>query len=280
MTPDPYKALGLPHSATPAQIKVAYRKLALIYHPDRLTRRKASPGEIQVATNKFAEISVAYQLLSDERRKKDYDHVYKYGGFDDAPPSPPSRHTSQPTTFHQGSTPPRPTQPPPGFSPFPQSAQDKKRSTGIGYTVTDPFSYLFTCGNKQSAAVAGIQIPSRMHLVHPPPGGGFRIAFSSGQYKKKPNGSKVCVSKTTQFVQGKKYTRVETTTLYPDGRKEVVIEGNDYVQRKISTPPKRKKSKVAPVAAKKEEPWYTCAWNEIRHKLTMCHNPCSAVLAQ
>jgi hypothetical protein len=129
-----------------------------------------------------------------------------------------------------------------------------------------------------------------MHLSHPPSGGGLRFAFSSGQFATMSNGSKTIVSKTTQFVQGKKYSRVETTTLHPDGRKEVVIEGNDYVERHVSSPSKRKKSfsssgrkkSVKEDVAPKEEqpPWYMCAWHLMREKLSMCHNPCGTILAQ
>mmetsp|Transcript_16837 Transcript_16837/g.23407 ORF Transcript_16837/g.23407 Transcript_16837/m.23407 type:complete len:99 (-) Transcript_16837:725-1021(-) len=67
--PDPYEALGLPHDASQAQIKLAYRKLALEYHPDQMTRRSASDEETKYASDRFAAISAAYQLLSDPRKK-------------------------------------------------------------------------------------------------------------------------------------------------------------------------------------------------------------------
>ena len=76
---DPYLVLNLPHSATQDEIKKSYRNLARQYHPDRVT----DPDEKEKATASFAEISTAYALLSDPRRKAQYDHIYKYGGFDD-----------------------------------------------------------------------------------------------------------------------------------------------------------------------------------------------------
>ena len=90
------------------------------------------------------------------------------------------------------------------------------------------------------------------------------------------------VSKTTQFVAGKKYSRVETTTVHPDGRKEVVIEGNDYVERHVSSPPPKRKKSKEDVTQKQpdEKPWYIGAWHQVREKLTMCHNPCGTILAQ
>lgn len=81
---DPYTILGLDHNASPTQIKVAYRKLALQYHPDRqLQQQEQSEQQQQEATDKFAEISSAYAILSDPTKKSQYDHLYKFGAFDD-----------------------------------------------------------------------------------------------------------------------------------------------------------------------------------------------------
>jgi curved DNA-binding protein CbpA len=291
MTRDPYKTLGLPHNASAGQIKQAYRKLALQLHPDRLTRQNITEDEKKEAEKRFADIASAYQLLADGQRKRQYDHIYKYGGFDEEEENEPPtvrRTTAQPTTFHQPNATPRnsyrraKSAPPGGFSPFPTAADSQKRSTGIGYTVTDPFAFVLSGGKNRSAAVAGIQIPSRVHLGHNPPGGGIRLAFSSGKFEKQKDGGKKCVTKTTQFVHGKKYSKVETTTIHPDGRKEILIEGNDYVERRISSPPKKKsrrKEQDKNVAAKKDEPWYIGAWRGIQDKLSMCHNPCAAIIA-
>jgi curved DNA-binding protein CbpA len=245
------------------------------YHPDRLARQNASPEETKQAADKFAAVAGAYQLLSDPQRKQAYDHVFKYGGYDDDPPQPQVSQRNSASRAEDNT-----------YTPF---AKTKEPSRGIGYVVRNPFSALF-CQQDQMAAVAGVQIPPRMHLSHPPAGGGIRFAFSSGQFATMDNGSKKIVSKTTQFVQGKKYSRVETTTLHPDGRKELVIEGNDYVERHVSSSNKRKKSFSASgrknlvkedVAPKEEQPpWYICAWHQMREKLSMCHNPCGTILAQ
>src|SRR5919197_378656 len=62
---DYYDVLGVPKSASKDEIKNAYRKLALQYHPDR---NKAAGSE-----EKFKEISEAYAVLSDDEKRKRYD---------------------------------------------------------------------------------------------------------------------------------------------------------------------------------------------------------------
>ncbi len=73
---DYYKALGVSKTAKPAEIKAAYRKLARKYHPD------ANKGEAS-AEERFKEISEAYSVLSDEKRRKEYDEARSLfgGGF-------------------------------------------------------------------------------------------------------------------------------------------------------------------------------------------------------
>ncbi|ODQ83153.1 hypothetical protein BABINDRAFT_159602 [Babjeviella inositovora NRRL Y-12698] len=80
MDTDLYEILGLDSSATAAEIKKAYRKLALQYHPD-----KAAEGEREESELKFKEISSAYEILSDEAKRDAYDnrgsyHDYSQGG--------------------------------------------------------------------------------------------------------------------------------------------------------------------------------------------------------
>lgn len=62
---DYYEVLGVAKSATPEEMKKAYRKLALEWHPDR----NKSPQ----AHEKFKEINEAYAVLSDPRKKEQYD---------------------------------------------------------------------------------------------------------------------------------------------------------------------------------------------------------------
>jgi DnaJ-class molecular chaperone len=77
-TVDPYKALGVSRDATDAEIKSAYRKLARRFHPDL-------NGSSQTAESRFKEISVAYEILSDKDRRRQYDMAESgQGGFSQA----------------------------------------------------------------------------------------------------------------------------------------------------------------------------------------------------
>ncbi|WP_327108357.1 molecular chaperone DnaJ [Nonomuraea glycinis] len=65
---DYYAVLGVPKSATAEEIKKAYRKLARQYHPD------TNQGDVTKET-KFKEVSEAYDVLSDSKRRKEYDEA-------------------------------------------------------------------------------------------------------------------------------------------------------------------------------------------------------------
>lgn len=68
MAKDYYEVLGVSRSALEIEIKKAYRKLALKYHPDRAPENKKKEYE-----EKFKEISQAYSVLSDMNKKEQYD---------------------------------------------------------------------------------------------------------------------------------------------------------------------------------------------------------------
>jgi len=63
---DFYEVLGVERTANQGQIKHAYRKLAMKYHPDK------NPGD-EEASEKFKQVSTAYAVLSDPNKKRQYD---------------------------------------------------------------------------------------------------------------------------------------------------------------------------------------------------------------
>uniref|UniRef100_A0A8D0R5Y2 DnaJ homolog subfamily C member 16 n=1 Tax=Sus scrofa TaxID=9823 RepID=A0A8D0R5Y2_PIG len=63
---DPYRVLGVSRTASQADIKKAYKKLAREWHPDK----NKDPG----AEDKFIQISKAYEILSNEEKRSHYDH--------------------------------------------------------------------------------------------------------------------------------------------------------------------------------------------------------------
>ena len=73
---DYYEVLGVSKNATDQEIKSAYRKLAVRYHPDKQAGK--SDAEKKEAEEKFKECSEAYEVLSDKSKRANYDQF----GFD------------------------------------------------------------------------------------------------------------------------------------------------------------------------------------------------------
>ena len=75
---DYYETLGVSKDASKSEVKKAYRKLAIKYHPDR------NPDN-QEAEDKFKEATEAYEVLSNDSKKQKYDqfgHSGMHGGSD------------------------------------------------------------------------------------------------------------------------------------------------------------------------------------------------------
>ena len=68
-----YEVLGINENASPDEIKKTYRKLSLQYHPDR-------NGNSSESTIKIQSINAAYETLSDEQKRSQYDMQRKFGG--------------------------------------------------------------------------------------------------------------------------------------------------------------------------------------------------------
>src|SRR6185295_12590732 len=70
---DYYEVLGVPRGATEADVKKAYRQLAMQFHPDR------NPGD-KTAEDRFKAVNEAYAVLSDPDKRAHYDRFGTAGG--------------------------------------------------------------------------------------------------------------------------------------------------------------------------------------------------------
>ncbi|PRP77334.1 heat shock protein DnaJ family protein [Planoprotostelium fungivorum] len=78
---DFYEVLGVPKTATKADIKKAFFAAAKQYHPDAVKATKASDAEVKAAETKFKEYGEAYAVLSDDEKRKTYDQ-FGHQAFD------------------------------------------------------------------------------------------------------------------------------------------------------------------------------------------------------
>jgi curved DNA-binding protein CbpA len=70
-----YHTLGVSREASTEDIKKAFRSLALRYHPDH------NPDNVKEAEKKFKEINEAYEVLGDEQKKRQYDHLLNWPAY-------------------------------------------------------------------------------------------------------------------------------------------------------------------------------------------------------
>ena len=89
-----YEILGVPKDASQAQIKSAYRKMALEWHPDK------NPGKEEEAQKEFVSISHAYEVLGDDEKRKQYDSK-GHDSYFSQPSSSTSGRSDSNTTYSQ-----------------------------------------------------------------------------------------------------------------------------------------------------------------------------------
>ncbi|URE48153.1 DnaJ domain [Musa troglodytarum] len=100
---DHYKTLGLGRNATKGEIKEAFRRSALKFHPDK--HSQSSKEVREGASRMFKQASEAYEVLIDDRKRADYDRAWR-GGFSDrwsrGASSSSSSSYSNSSQYHEG----------------------------------------------------------------------------------------------------------------------------------------------------------------------------------
>jgi molecular chaperone DnaJ len=214
---DYYKVLGVSKSATQADIKKAYKRLAKQYHPDR------NPGD-KTAENRFKEISEAYQFLSDPEKRKQYDRFGSSGfqgdpGFWGRAENPGGQ----------------------GYSTW------SSRSGGRGFDFKDLFSQIFSGGGRGKAHTEGFTGSNPFETGAGPHGFGFdfdigpepgrhveadvtirfeeAIKGGTHRFSLKRNGSCSACRGTGTNRDGK---GKECTSCAGKGRKQVANSGTDF----------------------------------------------------
>ena len=152
---DYYATLGVSRDAKPEEIRKAYRRLARKYHPD------VNPGN-KASEEKFKELSAAYEILGDAKKRQVYD---QYGFYSNnippggpAPGPPPGTGAGGPGVDFSGFD----------FSDFENVDKDAEKRGGFGGGFRDIFSQLFNRSGQREAEEEGPQkggdIEHHMHL--------------------------------------------------------------------------------------------------------------------
>jgi len=148
---DYYKILSIKEDASETEIKKAFHKLAKKYHPD------LHPGDSE-AEARFKEINEAYNILSDSKKRAEYDQLRKYGAGFDMPPGFGGRR-------------------PGGQAAYEGNLEDLFGGANLG----DVFSQFFNMGGKKKRNApqkgndysAVVEVPFRTAII----GGKSRVQF-------------------------------------------------------------------------------------------------------
>ena len=184
---DYYEVLGVPKDASDDVIRRAYKKLAIKWHPDKHVDDKKEAEE------KFKEISEAYSVLSDPKKKREYDtggiDFEGFGGFDDFDP----------------------------FAMFESFfGRSRGKHGGFGFGFDDDDDDFFGKGGFGMGGMGN-------HF------GGFKMGFDDDDFGFGGDfggfgGKGTSIKKTTQIINGKKITKTETTTIDSNGNKKTVVK--------------------------------------------------------
>jgi len=232
---DYYSILGLKKQATQEEIKKAYKKAALKWHPDK------NPESKSEAERKFQKISEAYDVLSDDKKRGIYDRLGKSGltsgGGGGGRPSGPHQDHFQQFSFHFRDPQEIFREFFGGSDPFadvfgPSPTQSQRTSTSSNSPAAGPnFDSIFRDFTSNSHRHPHTAPPSfgqspgfnPFFDLGAPMGGGGNGGFSSHTTFSSGGPNVRSVSTSTKMVDGK---AVKTTKKTENGQTEVKVEEN------------------------------------------------------
>jgi curved DNA-binding protein CbpA len=262
---DPYQILGVPHDATPDQIKKAYRKMALKHHPDK--QSNASEEDRANAGPIFVKISNAYELLSDEKERGYYDRQQGRGGGGGSSPK------KNGSTRSGGGFPSQTTYTTTSSSPSYTTRTSSKPSTSTQYSANDdhhfpnnfhdPFSVFESVFREEfgeefapgSSDTGGSGTPPNK-----PSSSGDNNSDTNSNIP--PEGGKqVSMSTAMKLINGKQVTVTERVFQMPDGSQQTrvnkqVNQTSPKSQSTASTPSSTS-SLLSPIRKSKPKPTKT-----------------------
>ncbi|XP_046678950.1 dnaJ homolog subfamily B member 6-A isoform X3 [Homalodisca vitripennis] len=227
---DYYRVLEVQRQASVAEIKKAYRRLALKWHPDK------NPDNPDEANKKFKEISEAYEVLSDEKKRRVYDQYGKDGLNQDRGSRGRSRHHHD-ADFEFGFGFPFTFRDPEdvfreffGGSPFQElfggSRQRHSHPSGnaLSSQLFSPFGFGLGLGFEDMFGAGHGGLPDDPFL-----GSTQFTSFSTSFGSGSSNPAVKRTSTTTKFINGKKIT---TKKVAENGKETVLQYENDVLTSK------------------------------------------------
>lgn len=195
---DYYKILGIPKTASDEDIRRAYKRLALKWHPDKNQNNR------EEAEQKFKEIAEAYAMLTDKQKRARYDSGDNYD-FDMEGMNDTFSFTDASKIFEKFFG---------GKDPFAAFHDDMFNDDFFG--KDEKFG-----GKKGFGDFFGGGFGDDEFMKFGK--GGFTENFSSSNFGSSGMGHSVSTKTSTVIKNGKKVTKTEKTTIGPDGKKNVEI---------------------------------------------------------
>jgi len=225
-----YQILEIPRTASADDIKKAYRRLALLHHPDK------NPNNREEAEEKFKQIAQAYEVLTDPAKKSQYDRFGDESQAQSQAPTYNGRFGMDPFMM---------------FGRFPGGRNPRD-------DLNDAFKLFERFFNSQDPfSINSTDIPSSGMFVNDPffqdrhHRSGMMSSFLSSTSTSSYGGSmSTSSSSSTRRVGNTMVTKTEKTIQYGDGRKESTITeeikdlSTGQVSRKVSTGPTNNQSSL------------------------------------